>query len=384
MHVNLEENTIGGEDAEFRFSSERAPAMNFYLNGAERLRLMPLSFGEFDESSGFISDLKLHEAQDESSWSADTKSIIPFGPEPSISRSIEIFSNCAMVTTDIKTTKGISCSDFSVDNLFLPGAWKKAGIISIPESDCRIKDILWVDLDTTKKTIYESDKPFLTAVFESETGEQIETGTGDDIWRWSSGARLGGSSSFTIEHSPEGIHIKRNVLHLEEASEFPARNWRFKWYFAWNSGKTVTPLETDKNAAAAFDACKSRWPDPAKVVFNGNIRKEVCFCAHISQKRFKKTIRSTSGESNVVMNFINMEPHICEDNSHTGKTNMEKTLHWDMMKILDLRLWAERQLRKTGSRLTLEVAEGSIFRYLPSVNKANENNTDISARMAGS
>ena len=366
MHVDLEKNIIGGEEAEFRFSNTSAPAMNFHLNGAERLRLMPLSFGEFDESSGFISTLKLHEAQDEASWSADTKSVIPFGPEPSVSRTVEIFSNCALVTTDISTTKGISCPEFSVDSLFLPGTWKKVGIIRVSGSDCHIKDITWTELDKAA-TVYEDTVPFLVAIFESESGERLEIGTGDDIWRWTSAERLGGTSSFEIKYSPEGLHIKRNVLQLADPSTFPARNWRFKWYFAWDSGKKLQQTAENENVEPAFDARKSKWPDPAKIVFDGNIRKEVCFCAHISQKRFKKIIRAASDQNGGnTVKFVNIEPHLCEENSHTGKVNMEKTLHWDMMKILDLRLWAEKQLRKTGSTLRLELPEDSIFKSMPS------------------
>ena len=365
MHVDLEKNIIGGEEAELRFGKENAPSFSFYLNGAERLRLMPLSFGEFDESSGFVSALKLHEAQDASSWSADTKSIIPFGPEPSVSRTMEIFANCALVTTDIKTTKGISCSSFSVDSLNLPGKWKKAGIVRVPESDCRVKDIEWIELDK-KKTVFENAMPFLIAIFESESGERLEVGTGDDIWRWSSAERLGGTSSFTIEYSPEGIMIKRDVLRLDDPAAFPARDWRFKWYFAWDSGKKSGQPAAVENAGTVFDTRKSRWPDPAKIIFGGNIRKEVCFCAHISQKRFKKIVRSASEQSGQTVKFVNIEPHLCEENSHTGKANMEKTLHWDMMKILDLRLWAEKQLRKTDSRLVLELPEDSVFKLMPS------------------
>lgn len=365
MHVDLEKNTIGSEDAEFRFSKESAPAFNFYLNGEERLRLMPLSFGEFDESSGFISTLKLHEAQDEASWSADTKSIIPFGPEPSVSRTIEIFANYALVTTDVKTTKGISCSSFGVDSLFLPGTWKTASIIRVSDKDCRIKEIESIDFEKKKK-VYEDGMPFLVAVLESEKGERLEVGTGDDVWRWSSAERLGGTSSFSIEQTKDGVMIKRDVLRLEDPSAFPARDWRFKWYFAWDSGKKATKKAISENAGITFDLRKSKWPDPAKIIFAGQIRKEVCFCAHISQKRFKKIVRSASEQSGQTVKFVNIEPHLCEENSHTGKTNMEKTVHWDMMKMLDLRLWAEKQLRKTDSELILELPEDSIFKSMPS------------------
>ena len=366
MHVDLEKNIIGSEDCEFRFGKDSAPAMSFVLNGAEKLRLMPLSFGEFDESSGFVSSLRLHEAQDEHAWSADIKTVIPFGSEPSVSRTMDIFSNCAMITTDVKTTKGISCSDFRVDSLFLPGRWKKAKIISLPENDCRIKEVKGIELDGTEKTIYKSAIPFLAVIFESESGERLEIGTGDDIWRWTSGPRLGGTSSFAIEYSADGIHIDRNILHRNEVSEFPARDWRFRWYFAWDSGKKSGNKITAENKTVSFDAYKSKWPDPAKIVFKNNIRKEVCFCAHISQKRFKKIIRSAAAEKEQTLCFINMEPHVCEENSHTGKTKMDKTLHWDMMKILDLRLWAEKQLRKTDSFLKIELPAESIFREFPS------------------
>jgi hypothetical protein len=333
---------------------EKTPAfMRFEIEGESFLELIPVSFGTISESSGIQEKCRMHESADGFSCSAEIKTLLPFGAEPTIERNIEFAGNHAKITTDIKTAGKFSADEFSVDNLFLPGKWDNIRIIEIPEAHI-IPSGASQKLSQNGKTVYDSEKPFLTIVLESEERGKLELGTGDDLWRWMAAERNfeEAKASFSIEDKDNGILISRKILTWEEESEMPTQNWRFKWYFSWEKAEDSKQAE---KAGSEMDFLKFKLPESAKTVHDGNVRKEICFAAHITQKRMKKWIRAeASKHDGINISIKNLIPHICESAAHLERAKKKELLHWDIMKIFDFWLWANKQLAKSNSSLSIE------------------------------
>ncbi len=355
--------SIKGNGWEASFDESVPASMKFSIRNERVLELRPVSFGTLDESSGIVAKCRMHSSVDNLSAGVGMKTVIPFGGEPVVERNIEFAANHAKIVTDIKTAGRMPAEKFSVDSLFIHGEWKQAAIIPIPSDSHFIPKIEWRELDGD--SIYDSSEPFLVCLLKSEDGKTLEIGTGDDLWRWTpSDVSEGAVSNFKIEKQDNGILISRDILRWEAETEMPSRNWRFKWHFAWSieSNAPNTPQNDYE-----FDFLKSKIPVSTKVQFNGDSRKEICFAAHVTQKRMKKWIRAeASNREGEKISILNLEPHFCESAAHLERAKRETLRHWDIMKIFDFWLWANKQLNKKDNKLFIVPPENSVFRELPS------------------
>ena len=59
-------------------------------------------------------------------------------------------------------------------------------------------------------------------------------------------------------------------------------------------------------------------------------------------------------------------PHICESSSHLERPKGGAMLHWDLSDIIDFHFWANRQLRRKESVLSIFTEKDEIFSQLPS------------------
>jgi hypothetical protein len=353
---------LKNEEWEADFSTSDSSLMSFSYKGTELLRLNPVSFSPaVTESVGITRLLRTHKSLNGLAWAVDSESVIPFGAEPEISRVIEFAGNHAKIVTDIKTVRGFSGNELSAGNVFLPGKWEKAGILEFPGQASEMPAVKWVELEGDT-VIFDYVRPFAAVILEGADGIQIEVGTGDDIWRWVAGLPFGAESRFRIENSPTGVHITRHIALWPEKTEFPVRNWRVKWYFAWGNSSDISEAP-----ATALDPYKIKWPDGAKAVFKGDIRRNICFNAHVTQKRIKKLIRTEMASGNGIMALSDIAPCFCEASRHTGKAHREPVPHWDIMKIMDIWLWGMKQLKRKGRRLCFYTPENSVFSVLPSM-----------------
>jgi hypothetical protein len=308
----------------------------------------------------------------------EMKATLPFGTEPTISRSYEFAFNHCKVTSDIDIRKGVSAEKLSIDSLFIPGDWKKAGLLKAAENG--VMEIEWKALENDK-IFFESDKTFLAAVFEDSDGFLLEIGTGNDLWRWNSASVSGIKSSFKIRITDKGIILDRDVFMWETETPVPPRNWRFHWYFAWQekNAKTekaqllkVLPFpEKDiipaKGKTAAYDFSTVTLSASSKVRYNGTLTKTQCLQDNATQNYLKKIIRSAIQKSNKYkISFCNLAPHLCDEPAHLERPGKDTLLHWDIVSILDYALWANRQIIKGDSQLFI-IPDTEDLKQLPSL-----------------
>lgn len=352
--------------------------MSFSYKGKPLLEIVPISFGVISECSGITKKIRKHTSIDKLSVSMETKVTLPFGTEPTISRFYEFAFNHCKVTSDIDIRKGINAEKFSIDNLFIPGNWKKAGLLK--ESGGGKLEIEWQTLEEGK-IFFESDKTFLSVVFENSDGLLLEIGTGNDLWRWNSASAAGIKSSFRIKKTDKGVTIDRDVFVWDMESPVPHRNWRFHWYFSWmekdalqkkaQPSKILPFPEKDiipeKGKTAAYDFSTVNLSDSSKVKHNGNSTKVQCMQASVTQNYMKKIIRSAIQKSDKYkISFCNIAPHVCDDPSHLERPGKDTLSHWDIVSILDYALWANRQIIKGESQLFI-TPDSENLKQLPSL-----------------
>jgi len=351
----------------------------FKYAGSELLAISGMSFGKVDESSAYCTKSKKHESTDLLSCSLQTVNVLPFGSEPAITRSCEISGNHAVITTDCDMRHKMEVGAFEVDNLVLKGEWTRVGFVKISNPIPSVGDIEWHDLGKGGGFRLELDQIPLLMLFERDDKFMLEIGNGDDLWRWLNTLIFPGSSqSVVIESTGGGISLRRIVAKWGNDTIAGSRNYRFSWYFSWEApgmeyfkcGEDAHGNESGKSNAGEY----FRFPEgdvPLNLAAcHGNRNLGVsCFHSPAVSGIFRSIIRSALGNSrsrNIVIE--NLTVPLCENAAHLERPQKQVLLHWNMIRIFDQWLWANKQLNNSGASFyAVPAADGKIFSVLPSV-----------------
>lgn len=371
----------GGDwQAEFTPQSEAAVLFEF---GECKLNIMPLLIGKVSEAYGIVKKLQHHQTVDDLRQSVNLSMVIPFGAEPNLKRDISFFANHAAISSYIELKGNLKVDRLNIDPLFLPGTWKRIGIINIPVAGEEIQAPQWHELDGSEQVIYDSEIPFLVCLVENQAGEIIEIGTGNDLWRWQSAAGdETATGQFTVKSDSAGVAIERNIFVFNEETEMANRPWRFKWYFAWSkaSGAVEYPevsrpfaanakFSADADKSSVFDFNSITVPDVSAVIdAAGKTLPAFCLESNMIMKQLRKFIRSAPQHcQDETIIFIGLEPHVCASASHLERRKKEALVHWDIMSLFEFFTWANRQLAKADLRLQIMPVETSKIGSLPSI-----------------
>ncbi len=373
---------LGGSNwqAEFMPQTEIAMSLEF---GNCRCNLLPLKLGKISEAYGIVKKNQHHQTVDGLRQSVSLSQVIPFGAEPNLKREVAFCANHATISSYIELKGNLKIDRFNIDPLFLPGSWKRIGIIPIPACGDAIPAPQWHELDGSEQLIYDETVPFLVCMLENSDGEIIEIGTGNDLWRWQSAGTVdGASASFTVSVGAEGVSIERNVFVFAEATVMENRPWRFKWYLAWGKrGEKVDfpkisrpfavncKFSVDPDKPSVFDLSTAKIADVAAVVDHDNkLVAAYCLEAAMIMKQLRKFIRSATQHcDDECLVFIGIEPHICSSSSHLDRHKKASLVHWDIMSLFDFYDWALRQLAKSELKLKIMPGETSAAMELPSI-----------------
>ncbi len=332
--------------------------ISFKLDGSEVMKLQPVSFGVVGEATGILKKCREHVTLDDSTHSLETMTLVPFGPEPLVSRKIEIFGNSAQIVTDVELRHDMQSESMSIDGMLFPGEWKRISVVPVPADEFTVPEPVWqgVKADTG---YYESDHPFLVCLLEDAQGKIFEVGTGDDLWRWRCAERVGCVSNFTVSSASDGIEIVRKVIIPPEGTAIPPGNRRFKWYFSWKSPQeteafnNAVPLPSPgkkyhfaKDSDTIFDFTACKWPENALCKIGNKTSEFACWHSSIVSKHLRYLVRAASAAKVKSLTIINASPHLCDVPSHLERPNKKSLPHWDIMQILAFRTWASRQLAK--------------------------------------
>ncbi|MCF6177132.1 MAG: hypothetical protein L3J71_15345 [Victivallaceae bacterium] len=373
---------VSGNDWQAEFTPQSEIAMLFEFGGS-KCHLLPLKLGKISEAYGLVKKNQYHRTVDGLRQSVNLSKVIPFGAEPNLRREMAFFANHATVSSYIELKGNLKIDNLNIDPLFLPGSWKRIGIINIPACGDSIPAPQWSELDGTEQVIYDSEVPFLICLLENSDGEIIEIGIGNDLWRWQSASSMdGASASFTVKVETDGVKIDRNVFVFKEATAMENRPWRFKWYFAWGKSDSKfdypeksrpfamnSKFSTEPDKPSVFDLTAAKIADVTAVINDeGKPVAAYCLESKMIMKQLRKFIRSAAQHcSDDCLVFTGLEPHVCASASHLDRHKKASLVHWDIMSLFDFYGWASRQLDKADLTLKIMPAESSPAMLLPSI-----------------
>lgn len=348
--------TLNGKDWAIRFGEPRRD--RFTLQCAEDLFLISgcSTINGLSEQSALPSRLRPHVSEDEKEFSFDSKTVIPFGAEPSVLRKYKITERIMHLTTDLVMRINPGMTDLTAGDFQVRGDIEK---VMIYDTDGILKE-------AEGDLLYEGTKPPLSVIFQSKSGAMLEISTGEDVWRWSMAEQLGGTSLFKIERAEFGIRYTRELFHWipkKEEQPPPGRVWRFNVLISWCNAKTPRPRRPSN--PKAFLDCASEAFAKGLCKENGN----VCFSANGTVNYLKKWVRSNLADlqEGDVLLLDNVSAGPCLNAAHQDRPRKKELLHWDLTALLEFKRWAEKQLNRSGATLKLIPAKNSPVKNFPSI-----------------
>ncbi len=367
------------------FNTVSGQKMIFSCAGRELLSLSGMVFGKIEEASGYCVKCKQHESIDLLNKSAEIVNVIPFGSEPQIVRQFEFAGNHAKITTDFELKAPMEAESFEIDNILARGSWTKIGILKIHKPLPETSDIEWhpISKESGWKLVIE-DIP-LVILFEGNDGTRLEIGTGDDIWRWRQTETFAETTaSIIFEKASGGISVRRVFAKWRETGIIAPRKYRFTWYFSWEipdkkyficSGDKFSEFSfSGKNKVSpagtrCFKFPETDLPELFTAKFADNPTGAPCFHSSPVSGLFRDWVRSAAAiKDGKPLVLGNLKVSLCDLASHLERPQKQKLLHWNMIRIFDFYLWANKQLRYSDSSFyILPEMNGKVYSILPSV-----------------
>jgi len=379
--------------AKAKWSSEELGRFSFELIEKKMFEVLPVNFGVVDESVGYYKKFREHSMMIADGSSVELENILPLGSEPKIVKNYELMGNHIKLITDVQTPNGFSADRLSVDSMSFDRAlYRRYAIVNFPKSgDSELGDkIVWNDLPEGDIVLFSEPEPFMVFLLESVDGQVIEVGTGDDFWRWCISKDYPGTTAeFKLEIINNKIVLVRNIIVLDSSGEMQldCRNWRFKWYIAWEtkverdeellppekryelgikSGKSF--YDADEVAKPDFTFMKDGWRKDSKVLINKKETENVCFHSNSVRNYYRHLVRSALNRyPNDDISITGLRPHFCDVASHLNRKERESLLHWDILALFDFWTWGNKQTAKNEQKLRLFIKSDNLIEDLPSM-----------------
>jgi len=326
---------------------------------AFNLEMPGTQIGELAEKFSYPAKAVLHEFMDAPGYEVESQSIIPFGTEPKIKRKFEFYPGIVQITDDLKIHPSTIENSLNIDSLNISGDWSHFALPNIYDLSTPLN---WIAIKNKNQTIYDSTKVFPIILLKNKNGNILELGSGFDLWRWNTAENYSFPlendtmnypkpiAKFKIQKFDNTISVSREILKADEPFPITAKNWRFNWYVAWNQNHNSKICESNKKEI---------------LLEIPNIPK--CFHARKNKKLLKNALRSQIPKlNNNTLILNNISPSICSNPSHVAKPNLDQAQHWDLMDLIDLWFWANRQIKSTNSDFIIKSSENSWFKELPS------------------
>lgn len=367
--------------------------------GSEKVILDGIGLSALNERDALTEKVIKHDLMDDFGNTVESKSVIPFGVEPMLSRKFEYYLKTIRVTTDVVLRKNSTISNFNVDDLRLTGDWLRFAVVS-PDANGDFPDsIPWCEITTEASTLWEGGEVFAFILLENANGTRLEIGTGFDMWRWNVAATMGATGKFTLEKKENGeIVLKRSVLQFDSETEIPGREWRFHWYLSWSYGeddkrvnRSQSGIKTfpqpgakperggEKENNLIFTLKETPWSEPARISRNAKPAPFPCFHSKTVRNHIRKTIRSIAAnaeESLETLSILDCAPHFCDSRAHLERAKQEYIPHWDITDIIAFHFWASRKLKDKEIIFKIFPPSKGIFNELPSFTSMREPDGD--------
>lgn len=342
--------TAAGPGFEFSIYSRGKYAAELLLNGLPKFCLGRVTLEEkFCETGSLEKKLRRHESVDLLSIGLESLNILPFGCEYAIARDFEVTDGFAEYSNDISAMHYGRVGSLELEPLYFLGT--PCSVEFLPADK---KEFIRFELDGENE-IYSSEVPLLMLKVEWKNGDCVEYSVGTDLWRHGAAAEISGATAeFTLNFDGSVLTYERRALIYSAETEPEKRPWRFKNLIAWRSGG-FSPAAVPENTFSV-PGCQ----------VNPAARREV-----------RRKVRSGKGD----MAFVNVSPCICQDSGHVERPGRKGFTHFDLAEYVSFRLWANRQLMKSGGSLVFCPAEKTIFKN--TVTMQNLQTVPKSLEMAG-
>ena len=348
---------VNGKNWALRFGEPERD--RFTLQCAEDLFLVSglCSINGLSEQMALPSRLRPHVSEDEKEYTFDSKTVIPFGSEPSVIRKYKLTENILHLTTDLVMRITPGMTELSAGDFQIRGNIEKVMILE-KNGDFREVDGI---------VLYDKDEPPLSVLFYSANGGILEISTGEDVWRWNGAKKMGASSRFRIERDYIGIRYYRDLFSWDKTKDEPpppGRVWRFNTMIAWKNGKT-SGFRRPSGPVSVFDCAAAKKNAGGILKDSGDL----CFSANGTVNLLKKWIRNNLSNlkkgDTLLLDNVNIGP--CHCASHQDRPGKKELLHWDLRPLLEFKRWAEKQLSRSGAVLKIIPEKNSPIREFPSI-----------------
>lgn len=292
--------------------------------GQEFFHLGRIRAAGFDGGLSLPEKLRCHRTNDDLCAEFDSVNVIPFGCEYRIKRHWTLFSNIALLNCDIAADNGGTVRDLELEPIEIQLVPAKIEFLIRGENALRT-------VENGSGILYSGSAPVLMLRVSDGAGNQVEYICGDDIWRHCAAEKLDGvEADYQIACENSRTILTRKVLIASEEAVMEKRPWKFKAVFSWS-----TP------AAGAVSA-----PENAEVfTVNG------CFASAAAHREIRKTVRAA--EAGKALKMQGEFPIICHDPAHLERPAKNPVEHSDLGAAAMDYLWANRELAKRGSTLTM-------------------------------
>ena len=299
-------------------------------NGSRTLmRINRGTVANFAEVSALPEIFRLHRAEDGFSASLESRSVIPFGSEFKVERSVVMTDGAASMVTAVSACNRGEVGNITLESVEFPGPWAKVTYLLYGDSkrhSCKFRE--------NGEFYNGSELPWFIQV-EYRDGSKAEFMTGSDVWRHRSASRMEGvSASFRITDVDGTLTFERNVLIYGEETPVEKRPWQFDTLFAWSTPQDQTEVSGGKEV-----------PVPG------------CLAARSVQKNLRHAVRSAESD----LRLTGYKAAFCEDASHLDRPGKKVLEHIDVQELFQFYCWANRQLSKKNLSLTAAFEEQELL-----------------------
>lgn len=320
-----------------------------------------LYINKYPDESDSDSCVRVHNSPYPSEHTVEIKSSVKkFNSQ--VARKFNFTGNFIDILTSVSLKNGTVIESLCIDQLHLSSKWQLIRVLVWNENS---NVPSWFENSSS----FESNTPFLAAVFESEN-RLIEIGTGDDLWRWILSRSLKNASSFfSLKYENNKWIINRKILCYHQAETLAKRDLLLSWYIYFGDSSQQTPdSDSFPEKCTRFDIASFAWKNEAKIAWNGKISEEPCYHADATRAILKKIVRTASATENpspIALNGVKLS--LCDLGSHLGRANNRILPHWNIIEINKFKKWANRQLFAKNSSLRMIPQKESNESKLPSI-----------------
>ncbi|NLF92734.1 MAG: hypothetical protein GX564_02505 [Oligosphaeraceae bacterium] len=307
------------------------------------------------------------------------------GGSTTLRQTIRYAANHARITSDWHWHRGGLIQDACEQgSFFLPGTWRKVFLFPAPADLEQGQTPGWQALP--ENGVLEFSPLPLLLICANDSGQQLEFGLGDDLWRSIQGLVPQARQILRLTNSRRGLLCQRCIA-VAGADQPPlqpeAREYRFTSYLAWSAPALVRPApdphryrplsftasgELVRQELLACGDCPSLSLDFRTLPLPRQARRsgdgEICWESKVTQKYVRRIIRQLAdyAPQGALLISGGMSPGLCLDGVHCSRRG--PTPHWDLLAILDVSTWMRQRL---GEQWEIDILQPEPWQSLVSL-----------------